>query len=145
MLAIDPTARIAPSAVIGANVEVGPYCVIGPNVAVGDNCRLIAHVHIAGHTSIGPDCTLYPFSSLGTPTNSAIQKYMNEKKVPQLFVATGATKWNDPKNFPWTVAGSRTTRAKPAFTGNTFCRRSRTEKSAFSLRTTTTGRTVSKV
>jgi ABC-type branched-subunit amino acid transport system substrate-binding protein len=43
------------------------------------------------------------FNSLGTPPNSAIQKYMNQKKVPQLFVATGATKWNDPKAFPWTM------------------------------------------
>jgi branched-chain amino acid transport system substrate-binding protein len=43
------------------------------------------------------------FNSLGTPSNSAIQKYMNSKKVPQLFVATGATKWNDPKNNPWTM------------------------------------------
>jgi branched-chain amino acid transport system substrate-binding protein len=43
------------------------------------------------------------FQSLGTPSNSAIHKYMNQSKVPQLFVATGATKWNDPKNFPWTM------------------------------------------
>ena len=43
------------------------------------------------------------FQSLGTPSNSAIHKYMNAKKVPQLFVATGATKWGDPKNFPWTM------------------------------------------
>jgi ABC-type branched-subunit amino acid transport system substrate-binding protein len=49
------------------------------------------------------DEVLFIFNSLGTPTNSAIQKYMNSKKVPQLFVATGATKWNDPKNFPWTM------------------------------------------
>ncbi len=49
------------------------------------------------------DEVLFIFNSLGTPTNSAIQKYMNDKKVPQLFVATGATKWNDPKNFPWTM------------------------------------------
>jgi len=40
---------------------------------------------------------------LGTPPNSAIHKYMNQKRVPQLFVATGATKWGDPKNFPWTM------------------------------------------
>jgi ABC-type branched-subunit amino acid transport system substrate-binding protein len=46
---------------------------------------------------------LFVFNSLGTPPNSAIQKYMNSKKVPQLFVATGATKWNDPQNFPWTM------------------------------------------
>ncbi|WP_431205277.1 ABC transporter substrate-binding protein [Bradyrhizobium betae] len=49
------------------------------------------------------DEVLFIFNSLGTPSNSAIQKYMNSKKVPQLFVATGATKWNDPQNFPWTM------------------------------------------
>jgi ABC-type branched-subunit amino acid transport system substrate-binding protein len=49
------------------------------------------------------DEVLLVFNSLGTPSNSAIQKYMNAKKVPQLFVATGATKWNDPKDFPWTM------------------------------------------
>ncbi len=43
------------------------------------------------------------FQPLGTPSNSAIQKYMNQMKVPQLFVATGATKWNDPKGYPWTM------------------------------------------
>ncbi|MFC0239981.1 ABC transporter substrate-binding protein [Rhodopseudomonas telluris] len=49
------------------------------------------------------DEVLLVFNSLGTPSNSAIHKYMNSKKVPQLFVATGATKWNDPKDFPWTM------------------------------------------
>ncbi len=49
------------------------------------------------------DEVLLIFNSLGTPPNTAIQKYMNSKKVPQLFVATGATKWNDPKDFPWTM------------------------------------------
>ena len=49
------------------------------------------------------DEVLLVFNSLGTPSNSAIQKYMNSKKVPQLFVATGATKWNDAKDFPWTM------------------------------------------
>src|SRR5204863_5495934 len=48
------------------------------------------------------DQVAFVFQPLGTPPNSAIHKYMNEKKVPQLFVATGATKWNDPKNHPWT-------------------------------------------
>ncbi|HVG78754.1 MAG TPA: ABC transporter substrate-binding protein [Patescibacteria group bacterium] len=43
------------------------------------------------------------FQTLGTPTNTAIHKYVNQQKVPHLFVATGATKWNDPKNFPWTM------------------------------------------
>src|SRR4249920_1401748 len=49
------------------------------------------------------DEVLLVFNPLGTPSNTAIQKYLNSKKVPQLFVATGATKWNDPKNFPWTM------------------------------------------
>jgi ABC-type branched-subunit amino acid transport system substrate-binding protein len=49
------------------------------------------------------DEVLFIFNPLGTPSNSAIHKYMNSKKVPQLFVATGATKWNDPKDFPWTM------------------------------------------
>jgi len=49
------------------------------------------------------DEVLFIFNSLGTPPNSAIQKYMNGKKVPQLFIATGATKWNDPRDYPWTM------------------------------------------
>ena len=49
------------------------------------------------------DKVLLIFQSLGTPPNSAIHKYMNSKKVPHLFVATGATKWNDPNKFPWTM------------------------------------------
>src|ERR1700751_2302353 len=49
------------------------------------------------------DEVLLIFNPLGTPSNSAIHKYMNAKKVPQLFVSSGAAKWNDPKNFPWTM------------------------------------------
>src|SRR5579871_5547894 len=49
------------------------------------------------------DEVLLIFQSLGTVTNTAIQKYMNTKKVPQLFISTGAARWNDPQNFPWTM------------------------------------------
>jgi len=49
------------------------------------------------------DNVLATFQTLGTPSNTAIQKYMNTKGVPQLFVSTGATKWGDPKNNPWTI------------------------------------------
>jgi branched-chain amino acid transport system substrate-binding protein len=49
------------------------------------------------------DEVLLVFNPLGTASNSAIQKYLNSKKVPQLFVASGASKWNDPKDFPWTM------------------------------------------
>jgi UDP-N-acetylglucosamine acyltransferase len=70
VLAIDPSAKVAPGAVIGADVEIGPYCVIGKNVTIGDGCRLVAQVYLAGHTSIGPQTTIYPFASLGTPPQS---------------------------------------------------------------------------
>jgi branched-chain amino acid transport system substrate-binding protein len=49
------------------------------------------------------DEVLLIFNPLGTPSNSALRKYLNDKKVPQLFVASGAARWNDPKNFPWTM------------------------------------------
>src|SRR6266851_10181227 len=49
------------------------------------------------------DEVLLVFNALGTATNSAVQKYLNAKKVPQLFVSSGAAKWNDPGNFPWTI------------------------------------------
>jgi UDP-N-acetylglucosamine acyltransferase len=71
---IDPTARVAAAAKIGANVEIGPYCIVGPDVTIGDDCRLIAHVHIAGVTTIGPRTLIYPFASLGTPPQSVHYK-----------------------------------------------------------------------
>jgi branched-chain amino acid transport system substrate-binding protein len=52
------------------------------------------------------------FQSLGTPTNTATQKYLNAKKVPQLFLASGASKWGDPKNFPWTMGWNPTYQAE---------------------------------
>jgi branched-chain amino acid transport system substrate-binding protein len=51
------------------------------------------------------DEVLLMFGSLGTATNNAVHRYLNGKKVPQLFVLSGATKWADPKNFPWTMPG----------------------------------------
>jgi branched-chain amino acid transport system substrate-binding protein len=49
------------------------------------------------------DGVLLLFNTLGTPTNTAIHKYVNQKKVPHIFIASGATKWGDPKNFPWSI------------------------------------------
>ena len=67
---IDPSARIEAGAQIGNNVSIGPYCTIGPNVCIGDDCRLIAHVHLAGHTSVGARTVIAPFASLGMPPQS---------------------------------------------------------------------------
>ena len=50
------------------------------------------------------------FGGVGTPTNSAVHKYLNDRKVPQLFLGSGAAKWDDPKNFPWTVGWQPTYR-----------------------------------
>jgi len=58
------------------------------------------------------DQVAFVFNTLGTPTNSAIHKYMNQQKVPQLFVATGATKWGDPEHFPWTMGWQPTYQAE---------------------------------
>src|SRR5438067_1726300 len=70
MARIDPTARVEAGAVIGRNSSIGPYCVVGPNVSIADDCRLVAHVHVTGHTTIGPRTVIYPFASLGTPPQS---------------------------------------------------------------------------
>jgi UDP-N-acetylglucosamine acyltransferase len=69
-MTIDPTARVAGSARIGDEVEIGPYCVVGPDVELGRGVRLIAHVSIAGVTTIGEGTVIYPFASLGTPPQS---------------------------------------------------------------------------
>ena len=74
MAPTDPTARIESGAAIGSDVTIGPYCVVGADAVIGDGCRLLAHVHIAGHTSLGAGSVVFPFASLGTPPQSAKYK-----------------------------------------------------------------------
>lgn len=74
MAAIDPIAQIAKGAVIGKDVSIGAYCVIGPNVVIEDGCRLLSHVHVTGHTTLGAGTVVYPFASLGTPPQSVKYK-----------------------------------------------------------------------
>jgi UDP-N-acetylglucosamine acyltransferase len=71
---IDPTARVADGAKLGAEVFVGPYCVIGPHVTIGDGSLLVAHVSIQGHTEIGAGAKIQPFASLGSPPQSVHYK-----------------------------------------------------------------------
>ncbi len=71
MLAIHPTAVVDSRAEIAADAVIGPYCVIGPHVTIGAGCRLTAHVHLTGHTVIGAGTAIQPFTSLGTPPQSA--------------------------------------------------------------------------
>jgi UDP-N-acetylglucosamine acyltransferase len=63
---IHPTAVVDAEARLAEDVVVGPYCVIGPNVSIGAGTRLVSHVHIDGHTSLGPANRVFPFASLGT-------------------------------------------------------------------------------
>lgn len=67
---IDPSARVESGAVLGKDVSVGPYCTVGPHVTLADGCRLMAHVNVTGHTSIGARTVVYPFASLGSPPQS---------------------------------------------------------------------------
>jgi len=80
-MAIDPTARVADGARIGASVEIGPYCLIGPRVELKSGVRLIGHVNVTGATSIGEHTIVYPFSSLGTPPQSVHYRGVETKLV----------------------------------------------------------------
>jgi ABC-type branched-subunit amino acid transport system substrate-binding protein len=79
------------------------------------------------------DEVLLLFQTLGTPTNSAIQKYVNAKKIPHLFLSTGATKWGDPKHFFWTMGWNA---SYQGVTHSTSSRRSLMQKSVCSTKTT---------
>lgn len=67
---IDPSARVEAGAVIGEGVTIGPFCTVGANAVIGDGCRLVSHVNVTGHTTIGARTVIYPFASLGTPPQS---------------------------------------------------------------------------
>ena len=90
------------------------------------------------------DGVLLLFNTLGTPTNTAIHKYINQKKVPHIFIASCATKWGDPTNSRGRSAGSRTIRARARSTPPTSRTSTPTPRSRCSTRTTTTARIISK-
>jgi UDP-N-acetylglucosamine acyltransferase len=62
---IHPSAIVHPSAEVGPGVEIGPYCIVGENVAIGARSKLLAHVVVTGHTTIGEDVAVHPFASIG--------------------------------------------------------------------------------
>jgi len=70
MAKIHPTALVDKGAAVAADAEIGPYCIVGPGVTIDEGCRLLAHVHVAGHTAIGARTVIAPFASLGTPPQS---------------------------------------------------------------------------
>ncbi|NWG46085.1 MAG: acyl-ACP--UDP-N-acetylglucosamine O-acyltransferase [Alphaproteobacteria bacterium] len=64
---IHPTAIVEDGAELAEDVEVGPFCMVGPQVRLSKGVRLVSHVVVAGHTTLGEDCMVYPFASLGHP------------------------------------------------------------------------------
>jgi UDP-N-acetylglucosamine acyltransferase len=65
---IHPSAVVHEGAQLGADVEVGPFSVIGPQVRLGDRTRIMPHVFLDGHTTLGAECTVFPFASVGSQT-----------------------------------------------------------------------------
>jgi UDP-N-acetylglucosamine acyltransferase len=74
---IHPTAIVHPSVVIGNGVEIGPYCVVGEHVTLGAGTKLLANAVINGHTAIGEECVIYPFTSIGMASQD--RKYHGER------------------------------------------------------------------
>lgn len=70
MTTIHPSALVERSAQIADDAVIGPCCIVGPDASIGSGCRLIAQVHVTGHTTIGAGTVVYPFASLGTPPQS---------------------------------------------------------------------------
>ena len=79
---IHPTAVVHPSAQIDRGVEVGPYCIVGENVSIGRGTVLQAHVVVNGWTSIGEDCTMYPFATIGAASQD--RKYIGERSYTRV-------------------------------------------------------------
>jgi branched-chain amino acid transport system substrate-binding protein len=86
---------------------------------------------------------LFTFQILGTPPNTAVQAYLNDNKVPKLFVATDADKWNDPKHHPWTMGWQPSYRIEARIYARYILKTSPMPRSRCSIRTTISGRTIS--
>ena len=87
MARIHPLACVDSASVIADDVEIGPYCMVGPHVALAAGCRLIAHVNVAGRTSIGEGTVIHPFTALGGPPQSI--DYRGEPT--RLIIGAGCT------------------------------------------------------
>lgn len=68
MTEIHPTAIVAPGAELDEEVKIGPYSIIGAHVKIGHGTKIMGHVYLDGWTTIGPQCTIFPFASIGTQT-----------------------------------------------------------------------------
>lgn len=83
---IHPLAVVAPGAQLGVGVEIGPFCTIGADVVIGDRAKLVSHVVVDGHTSIGDGATLFPFCTIGLPPQDL--KYKGEATRTEIGART---------------------------------------------------------
>ena len=80
------------------------------------------------------------FSSVGTPTNSAVHKYLNSNRVPHLLVASGAAKWGDPQHFPWTMGSNPNYQFEARVYAKYILKQYQTQRLAFCIKTMTSGK-----
>ncbi|MEP3279175.1 MAG: acyl-ACP--UDP-N-acetylglucosamine O-acyltransferase [Stappiaceae bacterium] len=106
MTQIHPTAIVEDGASIGNDVHIGPFCVVGADVKLHDNVQLHSHVAIAGDTSIGAGCKIYPFASVGHAPQDL--KYRGEKN--QLIIGKGTVIRENATLNPGTEGGGSITR-----------------------------------
>ncbi|NBO18053.1 MAG: acyl-ACP--UDP-N-acetylglucosamine O-acyltransferase [Proteobacteria bacterium] len=106
MAQLHPTAIIGPKVTLADDVSVGPYCVLEGEISIGAGTRLISHVAVGGHTTIGTNCTVYPFASLGHAPQDL--KYKGEPS--HLVIGNGNTIREHVTMNPGTQTGVMTTR-----------------------------------
>lgn len=106
MAKIDSTARVEDGAVLAADVEIGPFCIVGKDVTLGAGCRLLSHVSIAGVTTLGANCVVHPFASLG----SAPQHLGYRDEPTRLEIGEGCTFREGVTANTGTVGGGGVTR-----------------------------------
>lgn len=83
---IHPMALVAPGAQLGVDVQIGPFCTVGADAVIEDGARLVSHVVVDGHTSIGPCAVIYPFATIGLPPQDL--KYRNEPTRTEIGART---------------------------------------------------------
>lgn len=83
---IHPTALVAPGAKLGTGVSIGPFCTVGPNTVIDDFARLVSHVVVDGHTSIGARAMIFPFATIGLPPQDL--KYNGEPTTCEIGAGT---------------------------------------------------------
>jgi len=103
---IHPTAIVSPKAKLSKNVSIGPFCIVEDDVTLGENTKLISHVSLTGTTTLGKDCVLYPYVSMGHPP----QDFKHKGGPVSIVVGDRCTFRESANVHPGTDAGKPVTR-----------------------------------